>query len=96
MSEFLLWLVGGGCVVATSWILEQVNWFQNLNSQKKRYVQFGVSAFIGLLALAIVQFVPKETLNMLEPYFSVISSVFGMIFLNQVAHTLDPNRKANG
>jgi len=96
MSEFLLWLVGGGCVVATSWILEQVTWFQNLEPQKKRYLQFGVSALIGLGALAVTQYVPKETLNLLEPYFAVLSSVFGMIFLNQTAHALDPNRKAKG
>jgi hypothetical protein len=93
MSEFLVWLVSGGCVVATSWILEQVTWFQNLTSQQKKYLQFSLSSFIGLTALLVLQFVPQETLQMLEPYFKILSSVFGMIFLNQVAHSLDPNRR---
>ena len=40
MSEFLLWLVSGGCVIAASWALEQLDWFQNLTPQQKRYLQF--------------------------------------------------------
>jgi len=96
MSEFLLWLVGGGCVIATSWVLEQVEWFQNLEASQKRYLQFGVSALVGLAALAVSQYVPKEVLDALEPYFAVLSTVFYAIFLNQTAHTLDPNRKAKG
>jgi hypothetical protein len=93
MSEFLLWLVSGGCVIAASWALEQLDWFQNLTPQQKRYLQFGLSAFLGLGALLVSNFVPQEVLQALEPYFQVLASVFGMIFLNQAAHSLDPNRK---
>ncbi len=93
LSGFLLWMTAGGSVVAVSWILEQVAWFQSLEAGKKRWLQYGLSAFVGIAALAIKQFVPEATLEMLTPYFAVLVGVFAPVFLNQMSHTLDPRKQ---
>lgn len=93
LDNFLLWLIAGGSVVAVSWILEQVAWFQSLPSKTKQLVQYGASIAVGLAALAIQLYVPADVLDQLEPFFAVIASTFGMVFLNQIAHKVDNNRK---
>ena len=92
LAKFLLWLATGGSVVAVSWIAERSKWFQSLESSTKAYVQYGASTILGVAALLIQTYIPAATLEMLAPYFAVFSGVFGMIFLNQVAHVNDPAR----
>jgi len=96
LNDFLVWLMSGGAVVAVSWIFEEIEWFQSLSPKTKRYFQYGLSVLFGVSALLVQQFVPADVLKMLNPYFEILAATFGMIFLNQVAHTLNPNRKAKG
>jgi hypothetical protein len=92
LTSFLMWIVAGGSVVAVSWWSERSVWFQALQSETKKWVQYGVSASLGILALLIQQFVPASVLYLLTPYFAILAGVFGMVFLNQLAHTNDPAR----
>lgn len=93
LENFLLWLVAGGSVVAVSWIMEQVAWFQNLSSKQRQWLQYVCASGLGIVALAVQTYVPSETLKVMAPYFGVIAGTFGMVFLNQIAHTLDPRKK---
>ena len=90
LSSFLLWVVTGGCVVAVSWICERWKWFQAQPPDNKKYIQYGLSVVLGVAALLVQVYVPKPILELMQPYFAVFSAVFGMLFLNQASHTLDP------
>ena len=93
LTDFLVWLGTGGSIMAISFILERITWFQNLESGMKELVTFGASALLAILATAALQFVPKETLNLIAPYFASISGVFGLVFLSKTFHKVD---KKNG
>ena len=93
LNNFLVRLMGGGAVIAVSWIFEQFAWFQQISPNLKQWLMFVLSALVGVGALYVTTSVPKEVLDAIAPYFAIIASVFGMIFLNQIAHTLNPKRK---
>lgn len=93
LSAFLVWLVAGGCVIAASWILEQFDGFQAQTPKIKRWIQFGLSAVIGLTALAIQVWVPPAVLEQIAPFFAVLCAAWVSIFVNQMAHLVDPGKK---
>ena len=93
INQFLVYLMGGGAVIAFSWIAEQVKSFQSLESGTKRLIQFGGSTVIGLGAWAVATYVPPEVLAALATPFKIVASIFVLVFLNQVSHVLDPNRQ---
>lgn len=92
LEQFMIWLIGGGSVIAFAWIMEQIDWFQSLTPKMKRLVMFGGSAVLGLGALAVITFVPPEVLVQLNPWFMVVTAIFLSVFLNQAAHKYDPDR----
>lgn len=91
LEQFLVWLIGGGAIIAFSWIMEQIDWFQTLSPKAKRWLMFAGSAAIGLGALAVVTYVPPEVLAQLSPWFTIVAAVFVSVFLNQAAHKYDPD-----
>jgi hypothetical protein len=93
ITEFLLWLVAGGSVIAVSWVMEQILWFQTLAPSQRKWIQYVASAVLGLIALAVQLYVAPEVLEKVSPFFAVLASTFGLIFLNQIAHSLNPSRK---
>ena len=92
LNDFLVWLMAGGSVIAWSWVMEQVAWFQNLSSGQRKWTQYGGSTLIGLAALAVTTYVPVATLDAIAPWFAIIAGIFGMVFINQAAHKINPNR----
>lgn len=90
--DLLIWLTGSGAVIAVSWLCERWSWFQAQGSEIKKWIMYGASAVIAIAALLIQQYVPVETLELVAPYVTVLISIFGMIFLNQAGHVLDPAR----
>jgi len=92
ISQFLVWLTAGGAAVAVSWIAEKIPAFQSLSSAWKQIVMFIFSSVLGIGALYITNNVPPEVLAQYDGYFAVLVSTFGVYFLNQLAHTLDPKR----
>jgi hypothetical protein len=90
--DLLIWLASGGAVIAVSWLCERWAWFQAQSSDVKKWIQYGASAVVAIAALLIQQYVSMETLELIAPYVTVLISIFGMIFLNQASHSLDPAR----
>ena len=92
-EDFLMWLIAsGGSIAAVSWILERVAWFQNQPSQNKDYIIFGLSVVVGIFAQLLLTYLPKETIEVITPYFAIVSSIFGTVFLAKGFHKVD---KAN-
>jgi hypothetical protein len=90
LSNFLLWMVTGGSVIAVSWLCERWKWFQAQTPDNKKYIQYGASALLGIAALLVQNYVTTAILELMQPYFAVLAAVFGMLFLNQAAHVNDP------
>jgi len=89
INQFLVWISGGGAVVASSWILERLPWYQGLASELKRWIFFGVAAVLGVGAYLVGAFVPVEVLQQLAPYFLVLASAFSYVFLGTAFHRVD-------
>ena len=88
VTDFLVWLVGGGCIIAASWVLGLFPGYVALVEKVKNFVLFGVSAVIGSGALAITQFVPADTLAKIAPYFLIVALAFTAVFINKAYTTL--------
>jgi len=90
INDFLAWLLGsGGSVMAASWILERIVWFQDKSADFKEWFFFAVASAIALAAYAGVTYIPQETIDMLAPYFTVVSGIFVTIVVGQAFHKLD-------
>jgi hypothetical protein len=83
ISDFLVWLAGGGSIVAASWVLGQIPWYQTLAEKVKQYVFFFIAVLFGGGSFAITQYVSVDVLNSIAPYFLIVAFVFGAVFLNQ-------------
>jgi len=90
IKAFLQWLVGGGgSILAVSWLLERMAWFQALNSDRKDYTIFGFAVIVGCGALAVVTYVPAAVLAAISPFFLVVSTIFVTVFIAKVFHQAD-------
>ena len=85
---FLMWLMGIGGAVAASFVLERIPAFQNLSSEMKKFVAYGVAGLIGVGAYALVTFAP-DLVVMAEPYFAILAMIFTAIFGSNVFHKFD-------
>lgn len=94
IKAFLQWLIGGGgSILAVSWLLERMAWFQKLGPNQKDYTVFGLAAVVGCGALAIVMYAPVAVLDAIAPFFLVISSIFVTVFIAKVFHKADKTNK---
>jgi hypothetical protein len=89
LTDFLVWVSAGGSVLAVSFIMERIDWFQKLESKTKELIMFMASAVLAMGAIAVQQFVPVATLNAMAPYFASVAGIFGMIFLAKAFHKVD-------
>ncbi len=90
LQEFLQWLIGGGgSILAVSWLLERMTWFQRLSPDAKDYTIFGASVVVGCGALAVVMYVPQAVLDAIAPFFLIISSTFVLVFIAKTFHRVD-------
>lgn len=89
LAEFLVWISGGGATMAASWLLERSNWYQQLASEMKRGIFFGVAALFGIGAYLVGAYVPVSTLEQIAPYFLILSSIFSYVFLGTAFHRVD-------
>jgi hypothetical protein len=83
ISDFLIWLAGGGCLIAASWVLAQIPWYVALVERAKQWIFFGLSVVFGGGAYAISQYVAVATLDKIAPYFLIVAFVFTAIFINK-------------
>ena len=84
ITDFLVWLAGGGCVIAASWILGKFVWYNKLVDNIKQLIFFLVAVIFGGGAYAVTQYVSAATLAAIAPYFLIVVSVFSYVFLNKL------------
>lgn len=85
----LVWLMGGGCIMAASWLLERFGWYQALASKIKELVFFLVSLVLGIGAYLVTVYVPATSIEAMTPYFAIIAMVFSYVFLGKGFHLVD-------
>ena len=92
-SELLAWLVspGGGAFFVTfwalSWLLEDVDKWNQLTSKKRQLSILGVSILIGLLVIWL-QTMP-ELVASIAPYFQAVIFIVAAWITSQFAHKVD-------
>jgi hypothetical protein len=73
LTEFVIWLSSGvGNAVIASSILENLQWYQDLEAQNKKNVFISFSVVLALAGYAFLVYVPKETIEALTPWFGLI------------------------
>jgi drug/metabolite transporter (DMT)-like permease len=96
LHAFLQWLIGGGgSILAVSWFLERMRWFQSLYADQKDYIVFGCAAIVGCGALAVVMYVPQTFLDAIAPFFLIIASTFVTVFIAKLFHRADKTKAGN-
>jgi len=85
----LIWLMGGGCIIASSWLLERFAWYQTLASKTREIVFFCVSVLFGIGAFLVSSYVPADVIQAITPYFVIVASTFSYVFLGKGFHIVD-------
>jgi hypothetical protein len=83
INDFLVWLTGGGFIIAAAWILGKIPGYVTLADSIKQWIFFAVAIVFGCGAYAVTQYVAAVTLASFAPYFAIIAIAFGAIFLNK-------------
>ena len=82
LQGFLTWLAGGvGSSIAVTWVFARWPWFNTLSQNVKNLLLAVSCAILALASYQIVLYVPQETIEMLSPYFAIISMAFSSFFL---------------
>jgi hypothetical protein len=89
LTDLLVWLSGGGCVIAASWLLERFPKYVALPDNIKELIFFLVAAFFGTGAYAASVYVPVAILSAIGPYFLILSAIFSYVFVGGAFHALD-------
>lgn len=90
LSEFLQWLVGsGGAIIAASWILERIPWFQAKTAEFKEWFFFAVTAVLWAGAYSVVTYVPQSVIAAVQPWFLGISGLFAAVVIGKLFHKAD-------
>ena len=87
LVQFLTYLVGGGAIIAVSWVAEQFDGFQKLAARAKQAVIFGASVALATGAYCVVTYVPASSLEAAQPFFMIVATAFISIFLGQMFHS---------
>lgn len=92
LPEMLTYLsVGGSAIVAaalSSSFLEQMAWFQSLAPNIRKLITVGISAALGLGAVAVVQGVPAEAMEAAQPYFTAFIAAVAPFLGSEIYHRL--------
>lgn len=83
LSSFLVWLSGGGALIAASWILGQFSWYINMIEKAKQWVFFGLSLVFAGGSFAVTSYVSADVLSKIAPWFLLVAFVFVSIFINK-------------
>lgn len=94
---FMQYLIsGGGSILAASFILERFPKYKNLaSSDLKDWIFFAVASVIGVGAYLLVTLAP-EFMNSAEPFFVILSGIFGFVFLGKKFHAEDKSKPESG
>jgi hypothetical protein len=89
LTNFLIWLVGGGSIIGISWLFERLTWYQSLVANVKQWIFFGACAVVSLAAYAVQTYVPVVSLQALAPWFQIVAGLFVALFLGNQFHSND-------
>lgn len=94
---FMQYLIsGGGSILAASFILERFPKYKNLaSSDLKDWIFFVVAGVIGVGAYLLVTLAP-EFMSSAEPFFVILSGIFGFVFLGKKYHETDKAKPEAG
>lgn len=93
LLEFLQWIVyGGGGAIAISWILEQLNWYQEKPANQKRNIFFGFVSAFTVLTYVVLNYVPASTLEAIAPYFGLIAVAFLNTYIGTGYHNVSKSK----
>ena len=82
LQEFLVWLSGGvGASTVVTWVFARWPWFVALPENTRKLLLATSCAIVALGSYQIVLMVPQNTIEMLAPYFSIVSIAFINFFL---------------
>jgi hypothetical protein len=82
LQEFLVWLSGGaGASIVVTWVFARWPWFVALPENTRKLLLAVSCAIVALGSYQIVLMVPQSTIEMLAPYFSIVSIAFMNFFL---------------
>jgi hypothetical protein len=82
-------MLPAGAAVVASFILERISKFQDLESQIKQWVFFGLCGVLAIGAHLLVEYVPGHVFELIGPYFSIIASIFVAVFAGTLFHKVD-------
>jgi hypothetical protein len=83
INNFLVWLTGGGFIIAAAWVLGKIPGYAALAENVKQWIFFAVAVVFGSGAYAVTQYVPVTTIAAFAPYFAIVAVAFGAIFLQK-------------
>lgn len=87
INELAVWILNsGGAVIIVSWLCERWNWFQLKTASQKQWIFFGFTLILSLSAYAILNFVPANILNVIAPYWGILSGLFVTVFVGEMFH----------
>ena len=79
--------IGTGAVIA--FLLEKPGWFQGFSSEGKWWLIFVLSLFLPVIAQILIDFVPQDVWQTVEPYWTALASGFLIWAGSQVSHKVD-------
>lgn len=94
LFAWLAWIFqSGGSVIVASWLLERIPTYVNLASaEAKKYIFWFISFLLSSGAFAMVNYVPREILEQIAPYFGFAYGTFAVIFLGTAFHFFDKKK----
>jgi hypothetical protein len=92
LTSVLRWLIAGGAAVVVSALLsflgERWSWFQSLEPFYKRLSQVGLSILLSIAAKAILDNVPSDVIQAIQPYWELIAVALAGVGGNQLFHVI--------
>jgi hypothetical protein len=84
LVDFLVYLAGGGSLVAASWILNQIPGYITLSEKLRQWLFFLLAVIFGGGSYAVSQYVSVAVLTAISPYFLIAAFAFSAIFLKDI------------
>lgn len=94
LTSLLVFLGGGALAASLAPLLNNIAEFKALPSQAKVVIVVFLNTVIAVTAMALQQFLPKETVSALNPYFAVgLNAIY--LGINQLAYVLSKPAGSN-
>ena len=90
IPQFFTWLLNsGGSTIVVSWILDQIPSFNNLTSNAKLYIYYGLTVLVSVLAYLGLTYVPVNIISQIQAYFLIVYGLFVTVILGKGYHALN-------